>query len=106
MPHPTRRRFLGTAAATTLPAWFLDECQAQPEPKAPTSKTDTPGIALVGCGGRGQGDLGSAARFGRVVALCDVDDKQLASAAKKWPTAAHEHDFRKVMERKDVDVVV
>jgi predicted dehydrogenase len=107
MPHPTRRRFLGTAAAASaLPAWFLDECRAQPGAKTPTSKNDTPGIALVGCGGRGQGDLGSAARFGRVVALCDVDDNQLAAAKKKWPTAATEHDFRKVMERKDVDVVV
>jgi predicted dehydrogenase len=106
MSHPTRRRFLGTAAATTLPAWFLDECRAQPDAKTPASKNDTPGIALVGCGGRGQGDLGSAARFGRVVALCDVDDNQLAAAKKKWPAAATEHDFRKVMERKDVDVVV
>jgi len=106
MSHPTRRRFLGTAAAATLPAWFLDECRAQPGPKSPTSKNDTPGIALVGCGGQGQGDLGSAARFGRVVALCDVDDGHLAAAAKRWPAAAHEHDFRKVMERKDVDVVI
>src|SRR4029079_4792146 len=105
MLHTTRRRFLGSAAAT-LPAWFLDECRAQPEAKAPTSKTDKPGIALVGCGGRGQGDLGSAARFGRVVALCDVDDNHIAIAKKKWPAAATEHDFRKVMERKDVDVVV
>jgi predicted dehydrogenase len=106
MPDPTRRRFLGSAAAATLPAWFAGGCQAQTQSKAPTSANDTPGIALIGCGGQGQGDLRSAARFGRVVALCDVDDNQLASAAKKWPTAAHEHDFRKVMERKDVDVVV
>jgi predicted dehydrogenase len=106
MSHPTRRRFLGTAAAATLPGWFLDECRAQPQPKTPTAKADRPGIALVGCGGQGQGDLGNAARFGRVVALCDVDDSHLAAAAKKWPTAAHEHDFRKVMERKDVDVVI
>src|SRR6476660_7863817 len=103
---PTRRRFLGTAAAATLPAWFLDECRAQPQPKTPTTKAEKPGIALVGCGGQGQGDLGNAARFGRVVALCDVDDNHLAAAAKKWPAAAHEHDFRKVMDRKDVDVVI
>lgn len=106
MSHPTRRRFLGTAAAATLPAWFLDECQAQPQPKTPASKNDTPGIALVGCGGQGQGDLGSAARFGRVVALCDVDDAHLDAAGKKWAAAAKEHDFRKIMDRKDVDVVV
>src|SRR5437879_5430348 len=106
--HSNRRDFLRTStiAATTLPAWFLEECRAQPNPKGPTTKNDTPGIALVGCGGMGRGDLKNASRFGRVVALCDVDENQLAAAAKDWPKAAHERDFRKVMERKDVDVVI
>src|SRR4029079_13761605 len=52
------------------------------------------------------GDLKNAARFGRVVALCDVDAGQVAAAGKDWPDATRERDFRKVMERKDVDVVV
>ena len=106
----TRRTFLRSsaalAAATTLPNWFLDRCRAEPEPERPTSKNDTPGIALVGCGGMGRGDLKNAARFGRVVALCDVDEGHVAAAGKDWPGAARERDFRKVMERKDVDVVV
>jgi predicted dehydrogenase len=106
MSNLSRRGFLCTAAAATLPAWFLDECRAQPEAKSPTSKNDTPGIALVGCGGQGQGDLRNSARFGRVVALCDVDDAHLAAAGKTWPAAAKEHDFRKIMDRKDVDIVV
>jgi predicted dehydrogenase len=109
-PSATRRGFLGTAAAlaaaTTLPRWFRDECLAQPEPKSPTSKNDTPGIALVGCGGMGRGDAQNASRHGRIVALCDVDENQLAVAAKSWPTAARERDFRKIVERKDVDVVI
>src|SRR3954466_11486015 len=106
----TRRAFLRSsaalAAATALPNWFLDRCRAEPEPERPTSKNDTPGIALVGCGGMGRGDLKNAARFGRVVALCDVDEGQVAGAGKDWPDAARERDFRKVMERKDVDVVI
>lgn len=107
MNQPTRRGFLGAAtAASTLPAWFHDECRAQPDTKAPTAKNDTPGIALVGCGGMGRGDLRNASRFGRVVALCDVDDNQLAAAAKDWPSAVKERDFRKVVDRKDVDVVI
>jgi predicted dehydrogenase len=104
---PTRRGFLrSAAAATVLPAWYLDECRAQPEAKGPTSKNDTPGIALVGCGGMGRGDAKNAERFGRIVALCDVDENQLAAAGKTWPKAATLHDFRKVMDRKDVDVVI
>jgi predicted dehydrogenase len=101
----SRRGFLGAAAAT-LPAWFLEECRAQPPAKTPTSKNDTPGIALIGCGGQGQGDLRNAARFGRVVGLCDVDESHLNAAGKTWPATAKEHDFRKIIERKDVDVVV
>ena len=76
------------------------------EAKGPTSKNDTPGIALVGCGGMGRGDAKNAERFGRIVALCDVDENQLAAAGKTWPKAATLHDFRKVMDRKDVDVVI
>ena len=101
---PTRRSFLLTTS--TLPAWFLDQCQAQPDPKPPTSKADAPGIALVGCGGMGRGDAKNAARFGKVVALCDVDANQLAGAGKMFPGADTVRDFRKVMDRKDVHVVV
>ena len=86
----TRRKFLRSSAAlaaTTLPNWFLDRCWAEPEPEGPKSKNDTPGIALVGCGGMGRGDLKNAARFGRVVALCDVDEGHVAAAGKDWPAA-------------------
>jgi predicted dehydrogenase len=106
---PGRRGFLQSAvavAATGLPTWFLDECRAEPRPALPKASNDTPGVALVGCGGMGRGDARSAARFGRIVALCDVDEKQLAAAKMLWPHAATFHDFRKVMERKDVDVII
>jgi predicted dehydrogenase len=106
MNNLSRRGFLGSSVAATLPAWFLEECQAQSDPKTPTAKNDKPGIALVGCGGQGTGDLRSAARFGNVVALCDVDEGHVENAGKVWPMAAKEHDFRKIMDRKDVEVVV
>lgn len=53
----TRRHFLQTtaavAAATTLPQWFLAEsAQAATKPLGPNDK---PGVALIGCGGRGRG---------------------------------------------------
>ncbi len=102
----SRRAFLQASAAATaatgLPGWFLNECDAQ----QPPAKGNDFGIALVGCGGRGRGDAGAAAKFGKIVALCDVDEKNLAGAGKTWPDAAKLTDFRKVMERKDVDVVV
>ncbi len=101
-----RRHFLKTAAATvaatTLPQWYLDEL-ATPSARA---ADDQPAIALIGCGGMGRGDAKNASRFGRVVAVCDVDDKQIGEAKKQWPDAETYKDFRKVMDRKDVQAVV
>ncbi len=106
MSNLSRRRFVQAAAATTLPAWFLDECRAQPDPATPKAKIDSPNIALVGCGGMGTGDARNASRFGKVVALCDVDEANLNKAATIWPAAEKFRDFRKVMDQKNVDVVI
>lgn len=105
-----RRRFLRTSAAivaaTTLPKWFVSECEARPKKTPMLSPNDQPAIALVGCGGMGRGDGKSAARFGRVVALCDVDEARIAQAQPLFPGAAVYKDFRKVMERDDIHVVI
>src|SRR4051794_27565420 len=78
-----RRQFLrssaAVAAATTLPSWFVQECDAEAQQQPPKSPMEKPGIALVGCGGMGRGDLKNASRFGNVVALCDVDERQLGA---------------------------
>jgi predicted dehydrogenase len=110
----SRRRFLkitsAAATATGLPIWFLErEAQAASEPKR-LSPNDRPGIALVGCGGMGRGDAGNATRFGEIVAVCDVDQSHLDQAAKQFTkdgkTPAKFNDFRKVMERDDVHVII
>jgi predicted dehydrogenase len=92
------------AAATTLPDWFMAE--AAPAEAATLAANDKPGIALIGCGGRGRGVAREAALHGELVAYCDVDDSHLAQAKELWPNAAPLKDFRKVLERKDIDVVV
>lgn len=103
-----RRRFLKSsaalAAASTLPQWFLNESIPAAQSSGPNA--DRPAIALVGCGGQGRGDASKAAQFGRIVAICDIDDDRLAQAKKLWPEAEAYKDFRRVMERKDVAIVV
>src|SRR6185295_17205019 len=47
-----------------------------------------------------------AAEFGQIVACCDLDETHLAKAKTTWPEATPLKDFRKVLERKDVDVVI
>ncbi|SPE52894.1 Oxidoreductase family, NAD-binding Rossmann fold protein [Verrucomicrobia bacterium] len=111
----SRRSFLKTcsltAAASGLPAWFVERqlSAAETSPK-PLSANDRPGIALVGCGGMGRGDAGNASRFGDIVALCDVDEQHLEAAAKQFTkngkAPAKYRDFRKLLERGEVQVVL
>ena len=105
-----RRRFLKTvaaaSAATSLPKWFVDECRANPQANPPQSATDQPSVALIGCGGRGRSVAKGASKFGNIIAVCDVDDAQLAVAKQEWPRAKTFNDFRHVAQRQDVDIIV
>jgi len=111
----SRRSFIArcttVAAATGLPLWFVErELAAQETPNTTRSPNDRPGVALVGCGGMGRGDAQNASRFGDIVALCDVDQNHVDAAAKQFTkngkTPAKFTDFRKVMERDDIQVIV
>ena len=93
------------AAATSLPRWFLDESAAIAQ-QPPRSPNDQPGIALIGCGGRGKAVARDAATHGNLVAYCDVDQGRLDEAKNIWPAATAFSDFRKLLERKDIDCVV
>lgn len=100
-----------TAAATGLPAWFIERELSAAEPaRKPPGPNDRPGIALVGCGGMGRGDAANAQRFGDIVAVCDVDDGHAEAAAKQFTkdgkVPARFKDFRQVMERDDVQVII
>jgi predicted dehydrogenase len=108
----SRRNFLKTAgaitAASTLPSWLIEECNAQQrrgraESLPPSEKVN---LALIGCGGQGTGDAKNASRYGQIVAVCDVDAGHLAAAQKTFPGAEGYADFRRLLERKDVDAVI
>jgi hypothetical protein len=63
-------------------------------------------LAIIGAGGRGGGNLESVSAE-NIVALCDVNGKNLDKAAAKFPQARKYTDFRKVFDRaKDFDAVV
>jgi len=78
-------------------------------PRTPIFGADAPGnklnIALLGTWGRGEAHF-SAIASENVVALCDVNEDHLASAAKKFPGAKTYVDWRKCLEQKDVQAVV
>src|SRR5262249_6692203 len=71
--------------------------------KSPSEKLS---IGLIGVGGRGAGNL-DGVKSENIVALCDVDEKNLDKAARNFPKAQKYADFRKMLEeQKGLDAVV
>ncbi len=62
-------------------------------------------IGVIGVAGRGGDDLAEVSAE-NIVALCDIDDHNLAAAAKKHPGAKTYNDFRELIDQKDLDAVV
>jgi predicted dehydrogenase len=116
--HISRRSFLAkctvVAAATGLPLWVVqrDAAFAAAITNAPglPGPNDRPGIALIGCGGQGTGDAMNASGYGDILAVCDVNQQHLDGAAQKFTkngkTPDKYSDFRKVMERDDIHIIV
>lgn len=73
------------------------------------SKNDRPQIGCIGVGSMGTGDARGHAGFGDIVAVCDVDSRHAERAKNdekigKGKADAYK-DYRKVLERDDIDVV-
>jgi len=108
MTKSTRRSFLKTAAivgsALGSTGYFVAETNAQ---EAATTKRLN--VACIGIGGKGGSDSNNAARFGKVVAICDVDRGRLDGKSREeaFQTAKKYTDFRKLLEEneKDIDIV-
>ena len=73
--------------------------------KAGRSPNEKLNIAIVGVGGRGGSNMNNV-KSENIVALCDVNDKALAAAAKRFPGAKTYNDWRKCLDQKDIDAVV
>ena len=117
----SRRRFMQVSAGAALVA--SASAHAEEEKKTPhRSMIDVafarrePRIGIIGTGGRGTSLLGQVlAADGQVVALCDVVRSKAEHAAamvekrgQKRPEiyADDEHVYEKLLERKDVDLVI
>jgi predicted dehydrogenase len=99
--HITRRRFIKTS--TRLAAAGLSLPLLRPD--RVLGANERLNIGAIGVGGRGAGDL-AAVGSENIVALCDVDENRLNSAAGKHKNAKKYFDYRKLLEQKDLDAVV
>jgi predicted dehydrogenase len=69
---------------------------------------ETLNIACIGVGGKGKSDTEHAARHGRIVALCDIDQKRLDEMAARHRDAKTYNDFRVLLHElgSRIDAVV
>jgi predicted dehydrogenase len=104
MSHrPNRREFIRSGAALGAGFWIAGRQVGYGQEKSANAKLN---IASIGCGGQGGSDLKSVSGE-TIVALCDVNGKNLDAAAKLHPNAKKYVDFRKVFDdQKDFDAVV
>jgi predicted dehydrogenase len=107
MSHFSRRSFLrGSAAAgalLTLPASvYRHAILAQDKP------SEVVRVASIGVGAQGTGNMKAIRK--NVVAVCDADKAHIANAAKEMEKGdvkiTTETDYRKLLERKDIDAVL
>ena len=101
----SRRRFLAnavsTAAFTIVPSHVLGR-------NGQTPPSDTVNVASIGAGGQAAVDIKQCASVGgRIVALCDVDDRR-AEMYKVYDKVNEYRDFRKMLdkEHKNIDAVI
>ena len=99
----SRRQFVHNSIAAAA-GTGLAGCYSMPQPRriSPNEKLN---IAVIGVGHRGGANL-SAVADQNIVALCDIDDTILATAAKKFPKAKTFNDFRRLFDQPDIDAVV
>jgi predicted dehydrogenase len=106
----SRRRFLKTSIAAAAAGSAVPYFTWTQKAFANAAANDRPRIACIGVGDMAMGfDAPQHATFGDVLAVCDVDANH-AERAKNDPRVGKGKadvygDYRKVLERKDIDVV-
>jgi len=96
-----RRRLLETSALMGASVLLTRNSKAAP----PRSVNEKLNIGVIGIANQGAYNLESV-QSENIVALCDVDDNYLAATAQRFPRAVTYNDYRKMLERKDLDAVV
>jgi predicted dehydrogenase len=109
----SRREFLrhsaSTVAAAGVAPYFLISGSFAADTAEPPS--DRVAFGIIGLGSRGA-DIGRTLhRYGRIVAMCDIDNNhrgrfQSRLVRRNLPPAHGYKDYRELLDRKDIDAVV
>jgi predicted dehydrogenase len=105
MTNTNRRRFIQTTAAASAGYWVAGGVA----PKESRSALEEIRFACIGVGGKGSSDSKDAAKNGRVVAICDVDENTITERKRDedFEDAQVFHDYRKLFDKvgKEIDAV-
>ena len=98
-----RRDFLSKATVATAVAGAI-----APRLRAQAGPNSEIRVAVIGCGNRGPAIAKDLAKVpgAKLVLACDIDPSRSAKLAAAHGNIPTEKDYRKVMERKDVDAVL
>lgn len=101
-----RRNFIQNTGAVIAGGYFV----AAGNTKAMSrSALETLNVACVGVGGKGGSDSNNAAKFGNVIAMCDVDRSTLEGKSKQSEFKAAEQytDYRELLAKhgKNIDIM-
>jgi predicted dehydrogenase len=104
MTKTTRRTFLKTTAAVSA-GYFVSAGAQTALSQSPNQK---PNVVSIGVGGKGGSDSSNAAKFGNVIAICDVDRNTVESkgSAEGFQNAEKFLDYREMFEKygKKIDI--
>lgn len=98
MSRTTRRHFLITSAATAASVALIRPSLIAHSP------SDRLRIGVVGVAGRGGANLNGVSHE-HIAALCDVDEKHLDGAMKRFSKAGRFVDYRKMLDECELDGV-
>ena len=99
----TRRRFLRQSAWAAAGLGYVSLAGAASVRRP--SPNERLNIAMVGTANQAGWNLNQIAKE-NIVALVDIDDKLLAAASQKFPSAKTFTDFRRALDLKEVDAVL
>ncbi|HEX4146266.1 MAG TPA: Gfo/Idh/MocA family oxidoreductase [Pirellulales bacterium] len=104
-PPSDRRDFLKTTTLAGLGYWVAGTAAADDsKPASQEGPNEKIRFACIGVEGKGKSDSDDAGKHGDVVAICDIDDRALEKAAKRFPNAKKFNDYRKLLDEMGANI--
>ncbi len=89
-----RRQFVRNSTALAGAGFWLS---ARSDRALGRSANEQVNVACIGVGGKGASDTDGAAKYGQIVAICDIDHQRLRQKSQRYPMARMFFDYRELL---------